>query len=97
MTYRLFVDDNYHYADVSERYLQGEYRTVEEALQMAREIVDGWLHANYRLGMTADELYEGYTQYGEDPFIVPPVGEKVLFSAWAYAKQRSEEICRSGQ
>jgi hypothetical protein len=90
--YTLFVDDNYHYMDESYRYRQGDYPTLEQALQAARDIVENWLLANYRPGMTAEALYEGYIQYGEDPFIVPPAGEEVAFSAWDYARQRCSEL-----
>ena len=29
MTYKVFVDDNFHYMDESERYALGEYATLE--------------------------------------------------------------------
>jgi hypothetical protein len=48
--------------------------------------------------MTAADLHDTYTSFGDDPFIRPaPDGEK--FSAWDYAKQRCDELCaaRAGQ
>jgi hypothetical protein len=48
-------------------------------------------------GLTADEVYEKYVMFGDDPFIVavnacdPPVA----FSAWDYAKARSVILANS--
>jgi hypothetical protein len=41
--------------------------------------------------MAADQLYDMYTSFGEDPFIVclNSTDEPVSFSAWDYAKQQS--------
>jgi len=35
-----------------------------------------------------------YTNFGEDPFIVPTPAD-VDFFAWGYAKLRCEEICEN--
>jgi hypothetical protein len=42
-------------------------------------------------GMTASELYDAYTGFGDDPFIVcvNADDEPVRFSAWEYAEERS--------
>jgi hypothetical protein len=89
MKYQLFVEDNYQQAD---RYFAGEFETFDEAVVVARKIVDKWLASAHKPGMTASQLYRSYIIAGEDPFIVcdPPV---CTFSAWEYAKQRCFEIC----
>ena len=91
--FEVFVDDNFHYQDESERYKQGEYDTYEEAVKACKEIVGGELsHLNLNR-LSAAELYSAFTSFGEDPFIRPtPEGER--FSAWEYARQRCEEICK---
>ena len=45
--------------------------------------------------MTASELYDAYTGFGDDPFIVVLDGadDNAKFSAWNYAKERSRVIC----
>ena len=91
--YSVFVDDNYHAYDEDERYLKGEYGTLEEAIAVSKKIVDAFLENLYRPGMTAKELLDGYRGYGEDPFIMPGEGG-VPFSAWGYAAARCHEICR---
>ena len=91
--FEVFVDDNFHYQDESERYKQGEYDTYEEAVKSCKKIVDGELSHLSLNRLSATELYSSYTSFGEDPFIRPtPEGER--FSAWDYARQRCEEICK---
>jgi hypothetical protein len=98
MAFQVLVDDNFDYQDESERYEQGVYDSLEEAIAVCRGIVDRDLAHEYTPGMTADALYHRYTSFGEDPFIRDteragsPSGDP-LFSAWTYARQRSEEIC----
>ena len=91
--FEVLVDDNFHYQDESERYKQGEYETYEEAVKVCKAIVDGELLHVYEEGTSAADLYNSYTSFGEDPFIRPsPEGQR--FSAWEYARQRCEEICK---
>jgi hypothetical protein len=90
--YQVFVDDNYHYMDEDERYKLGDFSTFEEAVAACKAIVDEFLQQNYKEDMTADDLYENYTDFGEDPFIVgKPVPFRFL--AWNYAKERAQQIC----
>ena len=91
--YEVFVDDNFHYQDESERYKYGEYDSYEAAVEACRRIVDGQLSHLHQDSMSAADLYSSYTSFGEDPFIRPaPRTNK--FSAWEYARQRCEEIVR---
>jgi hypothetical protein len=90
--YRLFVDDNYHHMDENERYCAGSFASYGEALAKAKAIVDEFLEQGHKNGMTSRELYEGYVGFGEDPFIIP--ASQPPFSAWDYAKERCEELCR---
>ena len=93
MKYTLYVDDNYHYMDESERIKSGDFGSLSKAIAKAKRIVDGYLAEAHKVGMTAEKLYDSYITFGEDPFIVggPPESD---FSAWDYAKERCEEICR---
>ena len=90
--FELFVDDNYHYMDEESRYKAGSFASYGEAVARAKAIVDAFLEQSHQPGMTSKELYEGYTGFGEDPFIVP-AGEP-FFSAWNYARERCIELCR---
>jgi hypothetical protein len=89
----LIIADNFHYQDESEVYQKGPYLNFAAALAEAKDIVDQFLKAEYKPGMTAEKLYAQYTSFGDDPAIVGPGIQGVPFSAWTYAKQRSEEIC----
>jgi hypothetical protein len=93
--YKIIVADNFHYMEEDEQYEAGRYESYDVAVAACREMVDRWLARQHEPGMTAEELYDGYISFGEDPFIVAlddaPIGER--FSAWNYAKERSREIC----
>jgi hypothetical protein len=90
MSYRVLVDDNYHYQEEGVKpYELGVYQTAEEAIAISKAKVDDYLHSAHKPEMKADELYMIYTRFGPDPFIEGSLG----FSAWNYAKQRCEEIC----
>jgi hypothetical protein len=71
MTYRVLIDDNYHYMDESERITHGEFDSLEAAIEACKKIVNDCLAHSYEPGMTAEKLYESYTFFGEDPWIMP--------------------------
>ena len=88
------VADNFHYMDDDETFTHGEFATWPEAIAAARQLVDRYLAAAFRPGMTSAALYDGYTSFGDDPYIVPVLdGER--FSAWEYAKHRCEAMCEA--
>ncbi len=91
MTYTVRVDDNYHYMDPDERYTLGNFDTLEDAIKAAKAIVDDYLSSAFNPGMNADDLYQSYTSFGEDPFIIGPLPAN--FSAWEYARTRCAELC----
>jgi hypothetical protein len=94
MTNKVGVDDNFHYMDESERYVLGEFLTLDAAVEASRKIVDEYLLSAYQPGVTAEALFSSYTSFGEDPFIVASTTEEnVLFSAWDYAKRLCDEMC----
>lgn len=92
--HEVFVDDNFHYMDERERYLYGSYATAAEAIAVCQDLVDQWLSAHYKPGMAPSELYGLYTCFGADPFVrAPEAGVSSPFSAWDYARQRTEHVC----
>lgn len=93
--FELIVRDNFRYQDETEHCTYGTFATWQEAVAVARAIVDSFLADEYRPGMTADSLYEQYVTFGEDPFISPQPPD-TDFSAWDYAKGRCDEICEAG-
>ncbi len=84
MRYEVFVDDNFHAMDESERYRLGEFATSDEAVAACRRIVDEFF-ARTSPGKTAEELLTAYRSFGEDPWIRTD-DPSCRFSAWDYAK-----------
>lgn len=67
------------------------YATWAEALDEARRIVIESVRDVYQPGMTADELYERYVMFGDDPAVMPtPTGKD--FSAWDFAREQCEAL-----
>lgn len=91
MTYRVLIDDNFHYMDEKERTTFGDFESLAEAIAACKKIVDDCLNGDYKPGMTAEALYSNYTMFGDDPWISG--GDGAPFSAWDYAQERCAEIC----
>lgn len=91
--FTVFVDDNFHYMDPSERYRKGEFDTYAAAVAACEAIVEDFLSANHRSGMIAGELLAAYKTFGEDPFIVPGPPAGPSFSAWDCAARRCSAMC----
>jgi len=88
--YTVFVDDNFHYMDESERYKFREFDSCEEAVNACKKIVDEYFE-NIQGKKTFKDLWDGYTSFGEDPYIVSDDNE-CSFSAWDYARMRCKEL-----
>jgi hypothetical protein len=88
--YIVYVDDNFHSGDESERYKLGEFETREEAIAACKSKVEEYFERIEKGKYSFKELWEGYMMYGEDPFISNDDNEN-RFSAWGYAKQRCLE------
>lgn len=91
--WKVYVDDNFNYGDEDERYSLGEFDSYNAAVQACRQLVDTYLNKETDK-TTADALYESFTSYGEDPWIkgTPPGRDTETFSAWAYARERCNEL-----
>ena len=96
MKYTVYIDDNFHYMDEEERSSGGVFRSADEAKARAAEIVDRsirWERLQAKNPDDPDELYDRYTDFGDDPFVVSDDPD-FHFSAWDYAKQRCQEIVK---
>ena len=82
--YTVYVDDNFHYMDESERYKLGEFDNCAAALAACKQIVDEFLLSNR--GQCEDVLVT-YVMFGDDPFIVTD-DPNCKFSARDYARER---------
>jgi hypothetical protein len=97
--YRIMIDDNFHYMEEDKRSTGRIFATAEEAIDACRRLVDrSLLHEYEQGGVTAEALYDRYTDFGDDPFVVALGGvPKVEFSAWNYAKLRAAELTAPGE
>jgi len=68
MAYTVFIDDNFHHGNASERVTHGQFETSDEAVAACRSIVDDFLAGAFEPGMSATALYGLYTSFGDDPF-----------------------------
>jgi hypothetical protein len=91
--YIVYVDDNYHSGDEAERYEHGQFETREEALSACKVIVNRYFDRLKQGEYSFKELWEGYTMFGEDPFISND-DDGSHFSAWEYARQRCAEFAK---
>jgi hypothetical protein len=94
VAYTVFIDDNFHYQDESERVNHGLLETADEAVAACRSIVNDFLAGAFKPGMSATALYGLYTSFGDDPFVVPAdlKAAPVAFSTWDYARERCEVL-----
>ena len=86
--YVVYVNENSHYMDDSERYKLGEFDDCQSAVAACKRIVDEFLEKTG--SVSAADLFGQYTTFGEDPWI-QATGSSVAeckFSAWDYARQR---------
>jgi hypothetical protein len=85
MRYTVFVDDNYHYMDESERYKLGEFDDCASAIAACKAIVDEFLA---QCGdVSAEEALKQYLMFGEDPWIRSDDPE-CRFSARDYVRSK---------
>ena len=94
--WKVLVDDNFDHGESSLTPVWA-YDTLDEAIADCKARVDRWLMSQLEPGMGAKQLYDSYTTYGDDPWILgPPPSKGVLFSAWDYARERCWAICPKG-
>ena len=97
MGYVVMVEDNSHFMDAESRFRLGEFAEADTAVAQCRRIVDEFLRSNYRSGMSAEDLNYSYVMFGEDAYICCVDTPDVTFSAWDYAWEQSNLLCRDGQ
>ena len=66
-TFKVIVYDNFHYMDESERYELGTFDSSEDALHVAKTIVDEYLASVFEPGMSSTDLFESYTNFWGGP------------------------------
>lgn len=93
--WRVMVSDNFDFMDDDAPSCAGSYPTYEAALARAKGIVEASIKNSQ--GTTADEIYDHYTSFGDDAFILAPAGTKQpepLFSSWTYAEELAGKVAK---
>lgn len=90
-TIRVRVASNSSYMRDDDTFDLPPFGSLDAAITECKRIVDDYLSSAYEAGMSAEALYRSYTMFGDDPYIVSDE-EEVPFSAWEYAKARSQKI-----
>ena len=68
--YKVYVDDNYHFMNEDERYLQGTYDSLDAAVAAAKKVIDRCFEGIDPRDKTPDQLFHGWSHMGDSPFIV---------------------------
>jgi hypothetical protein len=89
--YTVYVDDNFHYMDESERYKLGEFDDCASAVAACQKLVDEFLLQCVGENNSIEELHKSYTFFGEDPFILTD-DPNCKFSARDYAARRVDQM-----
>lgn len=92
MKYAVLVDSGDCLVDVGERLEFGAFDTKEEAVEVAKSIVDGYLESAYEPDMSARLLFTNYRLNCWDPFIRTH-DPSCKFLAADYAYYKSREMC----
>jgi len=91
--WKVVVDDNFDHGNSTYEAVAA-FDTREEAIAECKSRVDAWLATAHEPGMQADQLWEQYICFGEDPWVLGGKhNDPVPFRAWNYARQRCAELC----
>lgn len=93
--YYVVCDDNFD--PEAETLFMLRFATIADAIRCTQAIVDEFLAAEYKPGMTSAALYDRYTSFGAGPYFKADEGmRRVPFIVWDYAKQRCTEMSNGG-
>lgn len=88
--YIVKVDDNYHSGSMEGTYEAGSFDTLDEALNLCKELTTKSLESFYKSGITPSELHAQWLIFGEDPFVYTGEGD-VPFSARKFI---TDDLCK---
>ena len=91
--YSVRIQENSDYDGESWPAAGADHDSYAKAVDTVKRIVDRSLAELYKEGMSADVLYDNYTRWGEEAYIVPGDVDP-SFSAWSYAQERCPVICK---
>lgn len=92
--YAVRIADNFHPYDMDDVDEAGRFATLDEAIEACRRITMESLQHLCKPGMTAAELYDRYTSFGDAPGIVGPGLDEPPFRARAFAKSAATLVAQ---
>jgi hypothetical protein len=92
-TYKVVVQDNFHWWDETERYEFGTFTTWDEAVDACKNKIEQELEKFFEPGMDANQLYDHYIQMADEPFILASAADAYGdFSESEYAMRHCEKL-----
>lgn len=92
MMYRVYVADNYRWADEELAPVAESFSSYNAAVVKCKEIVDEWFADEIASNRPLSELAIHYQAFGPDPFVVPRAEGVPAFSSRQYAEQACNRI-----
>jgi hypothetical protein len=93
MPYTLVAGDNFHPQEREHQYDVGIFATAAEVVAAEQAFLCKSVLEHYAPGMTAEDLFNRFSGFGEITFIFADGGDpRVDFDPWAYAKQQAKLI-----
>jgi hypothetical protein len=86
LPWTVYVDDNFHYMDESERVSRGHFATLEEAIAVCIAITRN----------SVEENGDAYWNFGDDPWVMPRPEPEVLAAALAAHPEWPREAFANG-
>jgi len=86
--YTVYIDNNFHFMDISYRIKYAQYDTIEEAIEACKSITKSSLLEFFESGISTEELVLKYQTFGDDPWVSGL--DNNPFSAWEYAKEEAK-------
>ena len=66
-TYKVWIDDNFHFMNENERFFHGEFDTPTQSIVASQKIVDDNIESIKEQETDPDKAYERYVCFGDDP------------------------------
>lgn len=88
--YKVKIDDNYHYMDQNEQYVDSVHSSLENAIKRCKEITIRSLKNFYKEGIAPEKMSAQWAMFGVDPFITG-AEKSTPFSARNFV---TREICQ---
>jgi hypothetical protein len=92
------VDDGLQYQTQTGCKELGPYASMEQAIALAKSIVDDRLNSLHTPGMQPSELVSAYAALSLDLHVLTSEHASTnAFLAWPYVRSRSNEMCKSSR